>query len=155
MTFHPSLAHTRALAMAINELFLFILTVSLCRSATISKAMSFLIRCTPHTVVRAFDHSWPTRCPYEETIRPKSGRLRLIRHCRPRLAGDWILDSISRCLPHRAGPRTSGAAPVYRMRAEQRPDRRSRPHRLPCNHPFIPLATIMCRPRHGGSFCRS
>jgi hypothetical protein len=39
VTFHPSLAHTRALAIAISELFLFILTVSLSFSATISNRM--------------------------------------------------------------------------------------------------------------------
>jgi hypothetical protein len=39
VTFHPSLAHTRALAIAISELSRFILTVSLSLSATISNRM--------------------------------------------------------------------------------------------------------------------
>ena len=40
VTLHPSLADTRAFAIAISsELFRFILTVSLSRSATISKAI--------------------------------------------------------------------------------------------------------------------
>jgi hypothetical protein len=39
VTFHPSLAHTRALATAISELFRFMVTVSLSLSATISNAM--------------------------------------------------------------------------------------------------------------------
>ena len=37
--FHPSLAHTRALAIAISELSLFILTVSVSLSATITNAI--------------------------------------------------------------------------------------------------------------------
>src|SRR6188768_3489490 len=39
LTVHPSLAHTRALAIAISELLRFMVTVSKSRSATISNAM--------------------------------------------------------------------------------------------------------------------
>ena len=62
VTFHPSLAHTRALAIAISELFRCMVTVSLSLFATISNAMKFPDALTGNTVVQAFDCNSPGRC---------------------------------------------------------------------------------------------
>ena len=66
VTSQPSLAHTRALATAISELLLSILTVSLPRSATILYAMPHPLRTKNYwgTMFRyCFGRNGPTICP--------------------------------------------------------------------------------------------